>query len=860
MLDSRIPQSLLAPHLPRACLSLAKACLFLTEGDFDMRLCFGILGRVLRACKLEQGVSDVRLVGELTRSIDPECEYGDSDGTAVSRLLSCEQNLSNGGARRKGQKRGSPSSDFDSGYLTNRLSNVIEEAKKVSRKAVAKNIANNVLPLLDEDRKPLIVPALFDIIASDTVIDTDRKASFEKYVGEKKNSLLSQSEILLPDILAGLLIYSVLAVTNTDGKTDAGKVDRTFVDRFKKSAESFTINEWLDDEPELDDEGDKKSAGEAIAAYLEKVRDKYDKIYTLINKYEPVPFYSIFVCNDIERKVLVQGMYRNENRSEHIHNASASELSDYSKYIIFTGTGGIGKSMMMRHLLFDAISRYTDTGILPIFILLKDFDDAGRPLVDYICENVRNYGTGITKSKMDSLLKSGKCLFLFDGLDELGAKKGDVFGKLLETFIDRYSNNQFIVSSRPSRAFAPFLRFSPMFVRPFTKEQALALIDKISFRADDPSIKARFRKELDQRLFLSHREFAENPLLLTIMLMTFEKYEDVPSKMHNFYRKAFEALAQEHDANKGYKRPLETGLSADDFAEYLAEFCALTYCDEKFELTKADIYEYFGRLNTLKRRNDVGATAANFITDLRDNLCIMYLENDKYHFTHRSFQEYFCAVCFSKQKDRDLPDIGDIFENMRSRNYADKTFPMLYDMIPAKLDEYMFIPFLEKLFKDCDAEDGYWTFLSIMYPRIEYEKGESDGYADTVPVSYLYEFIRKRFFDDVYDFDTLPMQEAFVIESYVFLEDGNDESVPTNVNDIPSGYEDEHGKPEEVGWILEIDIDKVRTRKYHYKDVVAALDDDSFCLKQEYKKARFCLQVLLDNQKPKGHSILDRLI
>lgn len=824
-----------------------------------MRLCFGILGRVLRACKLERGVSDVKLIGELTRSIDPECEYGDSDGTAVSRLLSCDQNLSNGNARRKGQKKNTSHSDFDSGYLTNRLSNVVEEAKNVSRRDVAEKIALNVLPLLDEDRKRLIAPALFDIIASDTVIDTDHMASFEKYVGEKKNSLLAQREIVLPDLIAGLLIYTVIVVTNTDGKTDASKVDRAFLDRFKKTAESFHITEQMEAVSEFEEE-DKKPTGEAIATYLEKVRDKYDKIYTLINKYEPIPFYSIFVCNDIERKVPVQGSYRNAYRSEYISDATAQELSEFSKYIIFTGTGGIGKSMMMRHLLFDAIARYQETEMLPIFVLLKDFEDTGKSLADYICENVCNYGTGITKSKVSSLLKSGKCLLLFDGLDELGTKNGDRFGKLLEAFIDRYSNNQFIVSSRPSRTFAPFLRFTPMFVRPFTKNQALALIDKISFRPDDPTIKERFRKELNQRLFNSHREFAENPLLLTIMLMTYEKYEDVPSKMHNFYRKAFEALAQEHDANKGYKRPLATCLPADDFAEYLAEFCALTYCDEKFELTKADIYEYFNRMNILRRRQDENATPANFITDLCNNLCIMYLENDKYHFTHRSFQEYFCAVCFSKQKDRDLPDIGDIFENMRSRNYADKTFPMLYDMISAKLDEYMFIPFLQKLFNDCDAEDGYWTFLSIMYPRIEYEKGETDGYSDTAPVSYIYEFIRKSFFDEIYDFDTLPMQESFVTESYAYIEDEAEGSVLLNVNDIPSKYEEEYGRPDEVGWIIEIDIDKVKARKYHYKEIVAALDEDTFCLKKEYKQARECLQNLLDNQKPKGHSILDRLI
>ena len=824
-----------------------------------MRLCFGTFARVLRACKLQQGVSDVKLIGELTKTIDPECEYGDSDGTAVSRLLSCTQNLSNGNARRKGQKRNLSIKDFDPGYLTNRLSNIVDEAKKVDRKVVAKNIAENVLPLLDEDKKKLIIPALFYIIALDTVIDTEKTASFEKYVGISKSELLSQKEIVLSELLAGLLIYVVIAVVNTEGKNYAKTIDDTFLNDLLQSSSTFHVIDSSDDISIIAEEYLPNK--EYIDSYMEKVREKYDKIYTLINKYEPIPFYNVFVCNDIERHVPIQGVIKNDYQSEYIHNATAKKISNYSKYVIFTGTGGIGKSMMMRHLLFDAISRYSETKILPIFLMLKDFEDNGRPLFDYICENVCNYGTGITKEILISLLQTGRCLLLFDGLDEMGTKNGDHFGRLLESFIDRFSDNQFIVSSRPSRAFAPFLRFTPMFICPFSKEQAILLIDKISFRPDNPSIKERFRKELEQRLYLTHHEFAENPLLLTIMLMTYEKYEDVPSKMHIFYRKAYEALAQEHDANKGYKRPLATDLSADDFAEYLAEFCALTYCDEKFELSKAEIYQYFNRLNTLKRRKDVSATPANFITDLCNNLCMMYFENDKYHFTHRSFQEYFCAFCFSKQKDKDLEAIGEIFEKMRSRNYADKTFPMLYDMIPAKLDEYLFIPFLDKLFKECDESDGYWTFLSGMYPRIEYEKGDVDAYPDTAPVSYIYEFIRKHFFDASYDFDSLPEQESFIVERYAYIDDEKEGLILVNINDIPPSYINECGRPEEVGWIFEIDVDMVKARKYHYKNLVVALERDDFCLKQEYRKARECHQILLENQKPKeGYSILDRLI
>lgn len=99
-----------------------------------------------------------------------------------------------------------------------------------------------------------------------------------------------------------------------------------------------------------------------------------------------------------------------------------------------------------------------------------------------------------------------------------------------------------------------------------------------------------------------------------------------------------------------------------------------------------------------------------FRDDLCGNLCLMYYESGKYHFTHRSFQEYFCALYFSKQKDRTLEGIGDFFDNLRSRNYGDKTFSMLYDMIPYKIEEYVFIPYLQKLFHECDSADGYWTF------------------------------------------------------------------------------------------------------------------------------------------------------
>ena len=75
------------------------------KGGRILILCFGTLGKVLRECKLD-AVSDVLLIGTLTQTVDPTSLYGESDGSTVSRLLSCAQNLSNGQKRRMGRKCG----------------------------------------------------------------------------------------------------------------------------------------------------------------------------------------------------------------------------------------------------------------------------------------------------------------------------------------------------------------------------------------------------------------------------------------------------------------------------------------------------------------------------------------------------------------------------------------------------------------------------------------------------------------------------------------------------------------------------------------------------------------------------------
>ena len=179
---------------------------------------------------------------------------------------------------------------------------------------------------------------------------------------------------------------------------------------------------------------------------------------------------------------------------------------------------------------------------------MKDYIDT--TLLDYTFSRVGVFDSSITLPQFEQLLAYGKCVLLFDGLDEIPVGHTEKFELELEALTDKYSKNTFILSSRPFQHFVSFERFCLFKLIPFTPCQALQLDQQVgSSGLTRPAIKEKFQAALVQTLFRTHYEFTENPLLLTIMLLTFEQFAEIPSKMHVFYREAYEVLAKRHDAN-----------------------------------------------------------------------------------------------------------------------------------------------------------------------------------------------------------------------------------------------------------------------------------------------------------------------
>ena len=285
------------------------------------------------------------------------------------------------------------------------------------------------------------------------------------------------------------------------------------------------------------------------------------------------------------------------------------------------------------------------------------------------------------------------------------------FYKQIDIFCDKYPSNYLIVSSRPCDDFYGWQRFSIYNAMSLSKEQAIELVSKIDY---DTEIKSKFIGRLESDLYDSHTSFASNPLLLSIMLMTFDNFADIPEKRHIFYSNAFDTLYSIHDATKGgYKRDLKSGLSSQEFKKVFSCFCFMTYLGDKTEFKFDELLDLF---------QEIIYKPANFnreayIEDLVSSVCLFYIEGTNYIFTHRSFQEYFAALYLLQMNDEEQKNACKfILENCEDSLKTDSVFEMLFDMNPDRFEQNFVLPTLEYIITAVaiDSNDPKKAFSSFV--------------------------------------------------------------------------------------------------------------------------------------------------
>ena len=453
--------------------------------------------------------------------------------------------------------------------------------------------------------------------------------------------------------------------------------------------------------------------GYAYENYLKYAKETHEKIKTLLYRHTAKDIYSFYEC---------VGLNRNGNV---IDTSNVNNVLEIGNKIIITGTGGIGKSVMMKHFFLNVLQ---NTQYVPILIELRGlngFDEKNVNIVDYIYNVMETLKFKLERKYFDYSLETGCYVVLLDGFDEVKNEISKQVTSQIFALSEKYPDNHYILSSRPLEEFIGWNQFEEMHSMPLSKEQALSLIEKIEY---DQKIKKKFYEELDEYLYDKYKTFASNPLLLTIMLLTFENRASIPDKLNDFFEQAFTTLFHTHDATKGgYKRDIQSKLGYEDFKAVFSYFCFKSFFNSDYKFSENKVLEYIG----LARKKEIIETNFNsmdFLTDLTNSVCMLIHEGLEYRFSHRSFQEYFAALYTTQLDDSQQKRFLKLWMQDNSFRTTSNYLDMLYELQPSRFIKNIISPAireLQELYNNNGASEEW--LINLMYEDVcvrKYKDGQ----------------------------------------------------------------------------------------------------------------------------------------
>ena len=267
----------------------------------------------------------------------------------------------------------------------------------------------------------------------------------------------------------------------------------------------------------------------------------------------------------------------------------------------------------------------------------------------------------------------------------------------------KYPDCPFVVTSRPNE-FTTWENFHVAHLLPFDYRQCQSFIKKIDYVEER---KTDFLEFLTEDKFEEHEEFLSNPLLASMMLLTFDEYGDIPAKRHIFYEKCFQVLIKEHDASKGrFHRPLKSKLSHENLEKVFMYFCAITYQKKKYRFSLQEIDKFID-LASQTLSSDKICKGNDIRYDFVHSVSLLLQDGNFFEFIHRSFQEYFFAKFIVNDRKLELENKLDNIDGLFSLAKAN-LIAMIDDMDHDYFEtDYVLkkLTILNEYFESIDAEN-----------------------------------------------------------------------------------------------------------------------------------------------------------
>ncbi|MEG3920959.1 NACHT domain-containing NTPase [Microcoleus sp. T3_A4] len=332
-------------------------------------------------------------------------------------------------------------------------------------------------------------------------------------------------------------------------------------------------------------------------------------------------------------------------------------VKSHSKLMVL-GKPGSGKTTFLKHIAIQCDRAKFEANKIPIFIPLKTFAEIPNlDLLEYISDEFASCGVE-GRSQTEFILSQGRGLILLDGLDEVPESDSDAVVRQIRQFVQKYYNNQFIITCRIAAAKYRFHdeAFTCVEVADFTCDQTAAFASNwfVAFSQNMEAGKAlasQFVEKLKLQKNQPIRELAVTPILLNLTCLVFQAKADFPSNRAKLYEEGMEIMLRKWDETRGIQRDeVYRDLNFSRKQHLLAFVAAITF----------EHGDYFFEKNTVQQliadylANLPDATTDRVQLEMDSEVVLKAIEAQHgllverargiYSFSHLTFQEYLTAT------------------------------------------------------------------------------------------------------------------------------------------------------------------------------------------------------------------------
>lgn len=341
---------------------------------------------------------------------------------------------------------------------------------------------------------------------------------------------------------------------------------------------------------------------------------------------------------------------------------SSEQVFGFSQRVLVQGDPGSGKTTLVQKYCLDlAKAALSNHGYpVPILIRLRYYDayrakGGGSSLIDFLVSSTIEALPDIAKDDLRSalhhLLVFGRCVLVFDGMDEVLSidRRLEVRNEITH-FLRRYPYCRVVVTSRiVGYDRAPLRKFPIFEVAPLGQSQIKSLYETISVyvlgRTQQEAASAY--PAFSDEAFRAAEEFMHNPLLLSLIVILYTHYREIPDERARLYEACARLMYDRWDGFRSINPELPDKHS---LFPLLAQLAATLFEQPSFggrfssvELSRS-VEDFFAEEYPEQGRGRARELASAFVDHLTGRAWVLReIGQDRFEFTHRTFLEYFYA-------------------------------------------------------------------------------------------------------------------------------------------------------------------------------------------------------------------------